>query len=274
MATYLEDLEVGRPVILVPSETLRYHLEVSPRRVRAVLGSETIADSKRALLLREPRRLGVYYFPWSDVRREVFERSAKTSHSELKGPATYWNVRMGDRYVEDAAWSYESLLPEGPDLRDHVAIYWQAMDTWYEEDEEAFAHPRDPYKFGVDVRRSSRHVRVELAGTTIAETDRPILLFELGLPIRYYIPVDDVRMDLLEPSQTTSQCAYKGQASYWTAHLGDRAYPDVAWTYREPLVAAAPVAGYVAFFQERVSETIVDGETLSIPPTPWARPVE
>lgn len=274
MERHLEDVAVGQPGIRIHSETAPYHVEMSPRRIRVEFGGETIADSKRALLLRESRRLGVYYFPWSDVRRAAFERSDHTTNSDLKGIATYWNVRVGDRLAENAAWSYDTPQEGGPDLSGHVAMYWSAMDAWYEEDERAFAHPRDPYKFGVDVRHSSRHVQVKLAGVTIADTKRPIVIFEMGLPIRYYIPQDDVRMDYLEHSPTVSECAYKGQASYWTAHVGDRTFPDVAWTYREPLVAAAPVAGYIAFFQERVSNIVIDGESQPTPHTHWARPVE
>jgi uncharacterized protein (DUF427 family) len=123
----------------------------------------------------------------------------------------------------------------------------------------------------VDVRQSSRHVQVELAGVTLADTRRPKLLFETGLPVRYYIPPEDVRMDLLEPTATASQCAYKGQASYWSARVGDLVYENVAWCYREPLALAAQVAGMVCFFQERADAIIVDGEPAARPNTPWSR---
>jgi uncharacterized protein (DUF427 family) len=145
------------------------------------------------------------------------------------------------------------------------------MDAWYEEDERAYAHARDPYKMGVDVRRSARHVRVEHAGVTLAETRRPFVLFETGLPVRYYFPAEDVRMDLLAPSPTITTCAYKGQASYWSARVGGQESADIAWTYREPLVVATPVAGAIAFFQERVDAIFVDGEQVERPETQWSR---
>jgi IS605 OrfB family transposase len=147
---------------------------------------------------------------------------------------------------------------------------WNQMDTWYEEDEQAFAHARDPYKL-IDVRQSARHVRVVLAGETVAETRRPKLLFETELPVRYYIAPEDVRMDLLKPTATASQCAYKGQASYWSARVGERVFEDVAWCYRDPLALAAQVAGMVCFFQERVDAVVVDGQPVERPQTPWAR---
>lgn len=271
MAFHLEDREIGKGPLIAPAAGVRFHLEVSPRRVRTELGGATVADSTRALLLREAGRLPVYYFPWSDVRAEALERTDHTTTSDFKGTATYWTVRMGERTAENAAWSYEAPPDGGPDLKGHVAFYWREMDAWYEEDERAFAHARDPYKMGVDARRSARHVRVEHAGVTLAETRRPFLLFETGLPVRYYIPAEDVRMDLLAPSPTITQCAYKGQASYWSARIAGQESADVAWTYREPLVVATPVAGAIAFFQERVDAIFVDGEQVERPATQWSR---
>ncbi len=271
MTLHLEDVKMGMMPVTIPVVSPRFHLERSPRRVRAVFGGETLADSTHALLLREVGRLPVYYFPWADVRAEALERTARTTSSEFKGDATYWTIRQGDRVAENAAWSYEAPVADGPDLKGFVAFYWNEMDAWYEEDERAYAHPRDPYKMGVDTRHSARHVVAQIAGVTIAETHHPILLFEMGLPIRYYIAANDVRMDLLEPSATTSQCAYKGEASYWSARIGECLFTDVAWTYREPLVVATPVADMVAFFQERVDAIIVDGEHIERPQTPWSR---
>lgn len=261
---------MGKAPITMPTPSPRFHLEPSPRRVRVEFGGATIAESAHALLLREVGRLPVYYFPMADVRTETLEKTDHTTSSDFKGAATYWTVRAGDRVAENAAWSYEAPPAGGPDLTGHVAFYWNEMDAWYEEDERAFAHARDPYKL-VDVRHSARHVRVELGGETIAESHHPFLLFETGLPTRYYIPPADVRMDLLEPSATITQCAYKGQTVHWSARIGDREYADVAWTYREPLTMVTPIAGCIAFYQERVDAVYVDGEQVEKPRTPWAR---
>jgi uncharacterized protein (DUF427 family) len=269
LAQHLEDVYMGPRPLVVPSPDQKFRWEPSQRRVRVEFGGATVADSTHVMLLLEAGRLPVYYFPSADVRAAALERTDHTTASDLKGTATYWTLRVGDRAAENAAWSYESPPPGGPDLRGHVAFYWDMMDAWYEEEERAYAHARDPYKL-IDVRQSGRHVRVELAGETVAETRRPRLLFETGLPVRYYLPREDVRMDLLEPTATASQCAYKGEASYWSARVGDRVFRDVAWCYREPLALAAQVAGLVAFFQERADAVYVDGERVERPQTPWA----
>jgi len=173
------------------------------------------------MLLHEAGHLPVFYFPMEDVRMDVMEATEHTTHSPLKGDASYWTIRVGDRVAENAAWSYLHPLPEGPEIKGYMAFYWDQMDAWYEEDEQVFAHARDPYK-RVDVLPSSRHVRVVLGGVTIADTHRPCLLIETGLPTRYYIPEQDVRMEMLEPTETTTHCPYKGQASYWSARIDDR----------------------------------------------------
>lgn len=270
MTFHLEDVFMGKGLLIVPAPDQPYRWESTPRRVRTLFGGESIADSTHVMLLLEVGHLPVYYFPWADVRADFLERTQHTTESPLKGTASYWTVRVGDRVAENAAWSYEAPEPGGPDLTGYVAFYWNEMDAWYEEDERAFAHARDPYKL-IDVRQSTRHVRVELAGETVAETHRPKLLFETGLPVRYYIPSEDVRMDLLETSATHSQCAYKGEASYYSARIGDHVFEDVAWYYPEPLVLVTPIVGLVAFFQERVDVVFVDGERIKRPQTPWAR---
>ncbi len=268
---HLEDVHMGGAAS--PALECGFRWEPSPRRVRVVFGGATIADSTRVMLLLESGRLPVFYFPREDVRTDALERTERTTRSPLKGDATYWTVRVGDRVAEDAAWSYDDPPPDGPGVKRYVAFYWAEMDAWYEEEERAFAHARDPYKL-VDVRQSARHVRVELGGVTLAETRHPKLLFETGLPVRYYIPQADVRMDLLTPSATTSQCAYKGEAAYWSARIGAgadaREYADVAWEYREPLVLVAPIVGLICFFQERIDALVVDGERLEKPRTPWS----
>jgi len=213
MKPVLEDLLIGP--LASPSFTsgLRFRWEDSRRRVRVIFNGVTVADSKRVMLLHEAGHLPVFYFPMEDVRMDVMEETEHSTHSPLKGDASYWTIRVGDRVAENAAWSYLHPLPEGPEIKGYMAFYWDQMDAWYEEDEQVFAHARDPYK-RVDVLPSSRHVRVVLGGVTIADTHQPRLLIETGLPTRYYIPEQDVRLELLEPTETTTRCPYKGQASY------------------------------------------------------------
>lgn len=246
----------------------RVHVEPSPRRVRVTFNGETIADSKRAVLLRETGHLPVYYFPPEDVRQDLLESTDLHTRCPFKGEAAYWTVRVGDRVADNAVWAYPDPLPGREDIRGYQAFYWERMDAWFEEDEQVFKHPRDPYH-RVDVVQSSRHIRVEIGGQTLADSRRPRLLFETSLPTRYYLPVEDVRMDLLEPTQTSSVCPYKGTASYWRLR-GDPSGRDVAWSYQDPIPECPKVRGLIAFFNERVDGLYVDDELQDKPRTPWA----
>ena len=172
--------------------------------------------------------------------------------------------------ARNAVWSYQDPLPDRADIKGRMAFYWHRMDAWFEEDDEVFVHPRDPYH-RVDVLSSSRHVRVAVAGETVADTRRPWLLFETGLPTRYYIPKADVRMDLLVPTDSQTRCPYKGKARYWSARVGDTLEPDIAWSYPFPIPECPKIANLVAFYNER-ADIWVDGELQPRPKTPWSRP--
>jgi uncharacterized protein (DUF427 family) len=158
----------------------------------------------------------------------------------------------------------------GAALKGHFAFQWNAMDAWREEEEEIFVHARDPYK-RVDVLRSSRRVHVTVAGETIADTSRPRLVFETGHPTRYYIPLEDIRRDLLLPSETGSRCPYKGVASYWSVKIGVEIFQDVAWSYLDPIPECPKIKGLLCFFQEREATIRVDGEELPKLRTKWSR---
>jgi uncharacterized protein (DUF427 family) len=266
----LEDRFLGPLASPSFCDGLRFRWEDSRRRVRVVFAGVTIADSIRVMLLHEFGRLPVFYFPLEDVRMDLLEATKHSTHSPLKGDASYWTVRSGDRVAENAAWSYPNPLPEGPQIKGYIAFYWDKMDAWYEEDEQVFAHARDPYK-RVDVLPSSRHVRVVLGGLTIADTSHPRLLLETGIPTRYYIPEQDIRMDLLEPTESSSHCPYKGQASYWSAHIGNRVFKDIVWSYRDPLPDCSKIEKLLCFYNERVDAIYVDGERIAVPITPWSK---
>jgi uncharacterized protein (DUF427 family) len=250
----------------------RVEVEPTPRRVRVVFNGQTVADSKNAVLLRESNLLPVYYFPPEDVRQEFLEPTDQHTRCPYKGEASYWTIRVGDRAAENAMWGYVDPLPGREDIRGYRAFYWNRVDAWYEEDEQVFKHPRDPYH-RVDVLRSSRHVRVEIDGTVVAETERPLLLLETGLPPRWYVPRADVRFDLLTPTDTASTCPYKGVASYFTATIDGAVYEDVAWTYVTPVPECPKIEQAVSFFNERVDLT-VDGVDQERPVTHWSRTVE
>lgn len=244
-------------------------MEPSPRRVRVFLGGVPIADSTRVLLVRDGRRPPVYYFPADDTRLDLMTPSDRHTHSDVFGEASYHTFRAGDRVAEHAAWDYPGPPAPFTRLANHIAFVWKEMDAWFEEDDEVFVHPRDPYH-RVDVLHSSRYVKIVVGGETVADTHRPRLLFETGLPTRYYLPKLDVRMDLLEPSETTTRCPYKGEATYWSVRIGDRLIPDLVWSYPAPIPECPKIENLLCFFDERVDAIYVDGEAMPRPRTPWS----
>ena len=248
----------------------RVAFERSPRRVRVRFNGETVADSTDAHLLFETRHLPVYYFPRAGVRLDLMTPTAHQTFCPYKGTASYWTIKVGDRAAENAVWGYPEPLEEVAAIADFVAFYWDRVDAWYEEDEEIFVHPRDPYK-RVDVLQSSRPVKVIFGGVTVAETRRARFLFETRLPTRYYIPPEDVRMDLLVPSDKTTACSYKGRARYYSVKIGDRRFEDLVWCYPEPIPECPEIKGYLSFFNERVDAILVDGITVPRPLTPWSQ---
>ena len=205
-------------------------IEPTGKRVRGVLGGRMVVDSVRTMLVWEKPQYPTYWFPEDDVAPGV-----------LAATEGLW--RRGE--------------PGDDGLKGLVRFDWRAMDAWFEEDEEVIVHARSPYT-RVDILASSRHVEVALNGVTVADSVRPRLLFETGLPTRYYLPLTDVRIDLLVPSERTSQCPYKGTASYWSVELDGEVFPDIVWTYRAPLAESIKIAGLACFYNERVDLT-VDG---------------
>jgi uncharacterized protein (DUF427 family) len=245
------------------------YFEDYPRRVRVMFNGETIADSRRVKLLHETGHLPVYYFPHEDVRMDLLEESDHTTHCPFKGDASYWSVKVGgDRVAENAVWGYSEPLESAPPLAGYQAFYWRKMDAWYEEGEQVFVHPRDPYH-RIDVMDSNRHVKVMVNGEVVAETDRPKVLFETGLPPRYYILPEDVRMEKLVPSEKNTQCPYKGVASYWSVEAGGERAKDLVWSYQDPIPEAAKMKEHLCFFNEKV-DLEVDSEKQERPQTQWS----
>ena len=269
MPKALEDMHMA--VVERPPTRAVVRVEPTIKRVRAMLGGETVVDTRRALLLFEEGHLPVYYLPLEDVRQDLLEPSDKHTTCPRKGVADYYSVRAGDRFAPDAVWRYPEPIDGCPDISGHVAIYWDTMDSWWEEDDQVFRHARDPYH-RVDVLRSSRNVRVELDGEVLAETRRPLLLLETGLPPRWYIPRADVRLDLLRPTDTSTTCPYKGDATYFTAVVDGTEHEDIAWSYVTPIPECPKIEQAICFFNERVDLT-VDGERQERPETHWSRSV-
>jgi len=243
----------------------RVRLERGAKRVRAFLAGQVVADTAHPVLVWEVPYYPAYYIPLADVRAKL-RADGGVVHSTSRGDARTLTVGVDGREIAGAALRYEYSPIEA--LRDLVRLDWQAMDAWFEEDEEVFTHPRDPYT-RVDILASSRHVRVEIGGATIAESSSPRLLFETGLPVRYYLPKTHVRFDLLVPSGTVTHCPYKGQAEYWSVRAADGLHADVAWSYRTPLPESQKITGHVAFLNERV-DVHVDGVLQERPATKFS----
>jgi uncharacterized protein (DUF427 family) len=207
------------------------YIEPWPRRVRALADGTTIVDSERTVLVYESGRLPRYAFPAEDVSIEA-------------GPE--------------------------PEVEGYVQVPWSAADRWLEEDDEIVVHPHDPYH-RIEVLRSSREVRVRVRGELVGESSHPRILFETGLPPRYYLPREDARMGALEPVEIRTGCAYKGFANYWDAVTRDGRVPAVAWSYLEPLREGELVRELICFFQERPEiEVEVDGIAAESAPTAWS----
>jgi uncharacterized protein (DUF427 family) len=252
----------------VANDTRLVRIEPCARRIRVFVAGVAVADTTRALYLFEQGHLPVYYLPFEDVRSDLLHATETTSHCPRKGDASYWSIKVGDDVRTDAVWGYPNPLPACPDISGYVAFYWNRVDAWFEEDDEVFVHPRDPYK-RIDVLQSSRHVVVSVDGVVLADTHRPKLLFETGLPVRYYIPKIDLRLELIRTSDTVTRCPYKGIASYLAFDIGDETRPDLAWTYVAPIPEIPKIENHVAFFNERVDITD-DGVLQERPVSPWS----
>jgi uncharacterized protein (DUF427 family) len=237
-------------------------VEPSQRWVRVEFNGQIVADSKRPLLVwPKEHPLPAYYFPWDDVDGE-----ALTPNRHSGDGKQYYDLRVANRQAEAAVWRYPDDTDFG--LSDYVSFKWNKMDHWYEEEQEIFAHPRDPYH-RVDAVPSSRHIEVLVDGVKVADTQRPVLVFETGLPVRYYIPQEDIRMALLEPTQAISYCAYKGAASYWSVSAGTDTRRNLVWGYLEPVPEMPRIKDLLSFFNEKV-DIYVDGELEQRPQTYWS----
>lgn len=247
------------PHMIVPVD----HVEPVPRRIRAVLGGQVVLDTTEALYVWESPYYPQYYIPVGDVAPDLLvdEDYEERTH---RGTARRQGLAVGEIVRPRSACLYGADAADG--LAHTVRFYWDALDAWYEEDEEVFVHPRRPY-VRVDALRSTRRVRIDLDGVTLAESSSPVMVFETGLPTRFYLNPTQVNFDHLVATATVTSCPYKGMtSSYWSIRVGDITYPDLAWSYDFPTRQLLPIAGLVAFYNEKVDVT-VDGMSLARPNT-------
>lgn len=253
--TYNFDLESAAPKHIL-------YLEKVSKRIRGLLAGETIIDTREAMMLHETGEFIQWYIPMKDVLQAALEPSGQRESDVFKGEKSYYGVRVGDRFEADAAWSHRDP-PQGPSaLRDLVAFDFDRLDAWFEEDEEIFDHPRDPYH-RFDCRRTSEPIVVRVGGEKIAETRRAIILFETSGVPRYYIPLDDVKAAALSPSETRTICPYKGGAAYYNVRGGEVTVPDGAWTLPDPFGEAIVVLGHLSFWGDN-TEIYADGRHVPL----------
>lgn len=246
---------VQNPFVIAPGT-----VQPGLRRVRALSGGALVVDAVAPLLVWEHAYYPQYFFAESDLEVEL-RPAGRGPRSNALGPSEVFDLLVEDRVLPQAARRF----PEAPvvAMREAYTLTWSALDTWLEEDEVVYTHPRSPY-VRIDALPSSRHVRVVLNGEVVAESKRPVVLHETGLAPRYYLPQVDVRMDLLTPTMTASHCPYKGAASYWSLAVDDAEVNDVVWGYSTPLPEAAKLAGLVAFWPEKSAdlEVYIDGQLI------------
>ncbi|MCX4472579.1 DUF427 domain-containing protein [Micromonospora sp. NBC_01655] len=242
------------------------HVEPVPRRIRAYVGGVPLLDTTGARYVWEMPPYPQYYVPLADVDRRLLVDEGRVERTP-RGTARVHGIRAGDTVRPSAA---RVLGDDGPAaLSGTVRFEWTALDAWFEEDEEVFVHPRSPYS-RVDALRSTRRVRVELDGVPLAESAAPVLVFETGLPTRYYLDRTDVDLTRLVPSDTRTACPYKGRTTdYWSVRTDTAVHPDLAWSYGFPTGALGPVAGLIAFYNEHV-DLVVDGRRLDRPRTAFS----
>jgi uncharacterized protein (DUF427 family) len=243
----------------------RVRIEPNPKWIRGVLDGRTVIDSRNVRYVWEVPYFPAWYFPVDDLDATLVA-NGNTLRSPSRGEGTRYDLVVDGATLLDAAWQHLDSPVE--ELRGLVRIEWGAMGSWFEESSEVYVHPRSP-EVRVDALASSRHVRVLVDGEVVADSTHAIVLYETGLPPRYYLPKLDVRMDLLTPTDSSSACPYKGWANYWSVTGGDAVHDDLAWGYRTPLPESEAIAGLVCFYNEKV-DIELDGVAIDRPKTKFS----
>jgi len=243
------------------------HTEPAPRRVRATLGGVTVIDTARALYVWEWPHYPQYYIPLEDIAPAALVDEARSQRLS-RGSVALHGLRVGEIERPHSVRVFTESPIEG--IVGRARVDWDALDEWFEEDEEVFVHPRDPYT-RVDALRSTRQVRVELDGVVLAESSSPVMVFETGLPTRYYLNQTEVDFAHLVKTDTVTACPYKGQTSnYWSVRVDETVHADLAWSYDFPTRQLLPIAGLISFYNEKV-DIILGGVRLPRPETHFSK---
>jgi uncharacterized protein (DUF427 family) len=238
--------------------TEKNFIQPVPRRIRGYFAGELMFDTTQAVYVWEWSPYPQYYIPIDDVNDDLLVDEEQEKH-ESRGTYMRLGFKVGDREHPAAAKMFTDDSLEG--LAGMVRFEWDALDSWFEEDEQIFVHPRSPYT-RVDAIRSTRTVRVELDGAVLAESSSPVMVYETGLPTRYYLNRTDVNFEHLVPNDTVTECPYKGTTTdYWSVKVGGTVHADLAWSYSFPTRQLLPITGLVAFYNEKVT-TFIDGVEL------------
>ena len=252
---------IGRFLVPEPLPKRLLYVERLRRRMRITFGGKWIADSENVLLLFEPGRYPVAYFPETDVVPGVLERTEHmTQHADL-GPTSWYSVRASEQHVATrGAWQHTGLPAHAGELQARVAFAWRAMDAFYEEDERILGHAADPYH-RIDIRKTSRHLVVRHGDQTVADTRRPLVLYESGFAPRWYVPRADIDESTFTLVKLQTFCPYKGLCSYYS--IGDAR--QAAWSYPDPYPEVSRISNLVSFEPEIVTVHL-DGAQLRLEP--------
>ena len=251
---------IGTFLVAEPLPERILYAEPLRRRMRVMFGGEWIAQSDDVVILHEPGRYPVAYFPKGDIADGVLQATGRTTaHPEL-GHTSWYQVRRGDHDAPRGAWEHTGLPAFAESLAGRVAFAWHAMDAFYEEEERVLGHASDPYH-RIDIRQTSRHLVVRAGDEVVAETHRPLVLYESGFAPRWYVPRDDVNEQLLAPVPRQTFCPYKGLCDYYDVGDAGRA----AWSYRDAYREVDRVDDLISFEPDKVTVTL-DGERLELEP--------
>lgn len=242
---------VEKPAVLI---------EPTHRRIRLKRGDKVIADSTRAIVIYENDGHPTYYLPKADFAAGTLVESSTSGVSALLGKTRHWSLRNEDgSLIQDVAIAHDGAPIGLAALGDYLTVAWKAV-RWFEEDEEIFRQPRNPYR-RVDVIASSRRVEVVVDGRVVADTTRAMFLFETNHITRYYLPVEDVMPGILRPSDHTTYCPYKGTASYHHVELDGRVHENIVWSYKDPLDECLKIRDLVSFYNEKVDDIRVSSRS-------------